>query len=106
MYQFNATINNEFRPESGVNLVIKGFEDMVIQQPQHMHALEKKQDGQTFSIILSPSSGGTANRSVKIEVANGTEKTVTNADFWQVELSGTSDSAPCEAQILVVRNQQ
>jgi len=105
MYQFKATISNEFRPESGVNLVIKGFEDMAIQQPQHMHVLEKKQDGNTFAIILSPSSGGTANRSVKIEVANGTEKTVTNEGFWQVELTGTSDSTPCEAQMLVVRNQ-
>jgi hypothetical protein len=104
MYQFTGTITNEFRPEPGVNIVIKGMGDMIIQQPQHFHNIDRKQDGDTLSIILSPSSGGTENRSVKVEVADGTEKTTTFPGYWQVELTAEK-SKPCNAKIVVVYNQ-
>jgi hypothetical protein len=105
MYQFTGAVKNEFRPEPGVNIVIKGLGDKIIQQPQHSHPIDIKQDGKTLTLIISASSGGTANRSVKVEVKDGAEKTTTTPEHWQVELTGASASTPCNAEITIVKNQ-
>jgi hypothetical protein len=104
MYQFTGSIKNEFRPEPGVNLVIKGLGDKIIQQPQHGIYIDHKQDEQTLTLTLSCSEGGTADRSVKIEITGGTEKTTTSPDNWKVELTCSDKSTPCKADIDVVRN--
>ncbi|MGE5342594.1 MAG: hypothetical protein ACM3SY_14050 [Candidatus Omnitrophota bacterium] len=106
MYQFTGTITNEFRPEPGVNLVIKAVGEKFIQQPQHINNIDFKQDGSTFTLILSPSSEGTASCSVNVEITGGTHKVTTSPDSWTVELTASDASTPCNAAITVAVNEE
>lgn len=93
MYQFTISVKNDFRPEIGINIAVKGLGDKLILQPQETRTFEKKQDANILSFTLTPSSGGTESpRTFNVEVTNGTEKTNTQPKHWEVELTG-SDSA-------------
>ena len=96
MYKFVASVKNDFQAQCGTNLSVKGLNGKVILQPQDTADLEKQQDGQTLTFILSPSSGGTEGRSVKVEVKNGTENTTTSPTEWEVKITGSSESDPIE----------
>lgn len=90
MYQFTISVKNDFRPEIGVNIAVKGLGDKLILQPQEIRTFEQKQDGNTLVFTLIPSSGGTESpRTFSVEVTNGTEKTTTEARHWEVALTAS-----------------
>ncbi len=103
MYQFTGTLKNELRPEPGVNITVKGLEeDRVILAPTGpWYTLDKKQDGNTLELTLAPSSGTTDKRSVKVEIANGTEETNTSPNQWEVKLTASSESKPAEVDLVI-----
>jgi hypothetical protein len=104
MYQFTGVIKNELRPEPGVNIVLKGLkEERIILAPTGpWHDVELSQDSNTLNLTFIPSSGTTEGRAVEVEIANGTEKTTTNPDNWEVQLTASSESEPTNVEIVIV----
>ncbi len=104
MYQFTGVIKNELRPETGVNVIVKGLEeDRIILAPTgSWREFEKKQDGNTLTFTITPTSGGTEGRAVMVEITNGTENTTTNPDHWEVQLTSSSDSEPTNINLAIV----
>lgn len=107
-YTFKGSIRNDFRPENGTNISIKGLEDdRIIVQGHTAHYFEKQQDDKNLKLIIRPSSGGTEDpRELKTEITNGTEKTNTTPAQWEVELGATSDSKPTELTISFALRQE
>jgi hypothetical protein len=103
-HKFKGTIQNAFRPEGGVNITVKGLEkDKVILAPTGFaFDFDKKQDGATLSFTLTPSSGGTEGREVKVEVNNGKEKVTPSAADWQVEITSSDKSKPTEVNVAII----
>ncbi len=108
MYQFTGIIKNEFRPEAGVNIIVRGLKDKVILAPSGFYYdLDHKQDNKTLTLTLSPSSGTTAAPcALNVEVEKGTEKTATEPGQWQVEITASSQKDPAKVTITVVKNLQ
>ena len=104
MYQFTGVIKNELRPEPGVNIVLKGLkEERIILAPTGpWHDLELSQDSNTLNLTFIPSSGTTEGRAVEVEITNGTEKTTTNPNNWEVQLEASSESDPANVNIAIV----
>jgi len=102
-HEFKGVIQNAFRPEGGVNITVKGLaDDKIILAPTGFaHEFDKKQDGDTLSFTLVPSSGGTEGREVKAEVTNGKEKITSSAADWQVEITSSDKSKPAEVGIAI-----
>lgn len=93
MYQFTISVKNDFRPEIGINIAVKGLGDKLILQPQETRTFEQKQDDKALVFTLTPSSGGTESpRTFNVEVTNGTEKTTTAPRHWEVELTASDSS--------------
>jgi hypothetical protein len=103
-YEFKGSINNDFSPENGTNISVKGLEeDRVILQATKSHEFEKKQDSDKLTFTISPSSGGTGDScSLKVEVTEGTENTKKTENEWEVEITCSSDSKPAEVNISFV----
>lgn len=98
MNQFTISVKNDFRPEIGINIAVKGLGDKLILQPQETRTFEKSQDANALAFTLVPSSGGTESpRTFKVEVTNGTEKTTTAPRQWEVEI--TASASPVTAKI-------
>lgn len=104
MYQFTGVLKNELRPEPGVNITVKGLEeDRIILAPTGpWHEFDKKQDSNTLELTLALSSGTTEGRSVKVEIANGTEETNTSPTQWEVKLTASSESEPAEVELVII----
>jgi hypothetical protein len=104
MYQFTGVIKNELRPEPGVNIVLKGLkEERIILAPTGpWHDLELSQDSNTLNLTFTPSSGTTEGRAVEVKITNGTEKTTTNPNNWEVKLEASSESDPANVEIVIV----
>lgn len=96
MYKFKASVKSDFISQSGTNLSVKGLNGKVILQPQDTAEFEKEQDDKAVTLTLTPSSGGTENRSVKVEIKNGTENTTTSPEGWEVQITASSESDPVE----------
>lgn len=103
MYQFTGVIKNELRPEPGVNITLKGLkEERIILAPTGpWHDLEKSQDSNTLNLTFATSSGTTEGNAVKVEIANGTEKVITNPNLWEVQLTASSESEPANVNIII-----
>ena len=103
MYQFKGVMKNELRPEPGLNIVVKGLEEerIILAPTGPWREFDKQQDGKTLKLTLSPSAGTTEYIAIKIEIANGTEKTTTQPDHWEVELTASSDSKPAEIDLVI-----
>ena len=102
MAQFTGTITNAFRPERGVNIVVKGIEDdrVIVAPTGPTFNFDKKVDGKTLTFTMSPSSGTTEEpRKVKVEVKKGSEKVTTTPTHWEVEI--TSSSSPTEVSVTI-----
>lgn len=104
MYKFTGTLKNEFYAEEGVNITVKGLEDdrIILAPNGPWYELDKKQDSSTLTFTLTPSSGTTEEpRTVRVEVANGTQKVTTQPTHWEVEITGSSASKPAEVQLTI-----
>ena len=103
MYQFAGVIKNGLEPENGVNMIVKGIEnDRIILAPSGpFREFEKKQDGNTLTLTIAPSSGSTEGRAVMVEITNGAENTFTNPDHWEVQLTSSSDSEPTNLNLVI-----
>lgn len=98
MYKFKASVKCDFISQTGTNLSVKGLNGKAIIKPQDTVEFEKEQDDKTLTFTLTPSSLGTENRSVKVEVKNGTENTTTSPEGWEVQITASSDSVEITAE--------
>ncbi|MCX6579059.1 MAG: hypothetical protein NT166_02625 [Candidatus Aminicenantes bacterium] len=99
MNQFTISVKNDFRPEIGINIAVKGLGDKTILQPQETRPFEQKQDAKALVFTLTPSSGGTESpRKFNVEVTNGTEKTTTEPRYWEVEI--TASASPVNVNVV------
>jgi hypothetical protein len=103
MYQFKGVMKNELRPEPGLNIVVKGLEEerIILAPTGPWREFDKQQDGNTLKLNLYPSAGNTDYIAIKIEITNGTEKTTTQPDHWEVELTASSDSEPAAIDLVI-----
>lgn len=99
MYKFTASVKNDLRSQLGTNLAVKGFSVKAILKPQDTAALEMEQADKTLTFILIPSSGGTAERTAKVEVKNGTETTTASPNEWEVKVTASGDAVEITASI-------
>jgi hypothetical protein len=106
-FTFEGLIKNDYRPELGTNITIKKLEkEKIILQATKEHEFKKKQDSNTLSFTITPSSGGTEKASsLEVEVKNGKENVTTLPTHWELEITGTSDSTPVEVNIRFSRKQ-
>jgi hypothetical protein len=99
MNQFTISVKNDFRPEIGINIAVKGLGDKLILQPQETRTFEKSQDAKALVFTLTPSSGGTESpRTFNVEVTNGTEKTTTAPRHWELEI--TASASPINVNVV------
>ncbi len=96
MYKFKASVKSDLIGQSGTNLSVKGLNEKVILIPQDTAEFEKEQEDKVLTFTLTPSSGGTEKRPIKVEVKNGTENTTTSPDGWEIQITASSDSEPVE----------
>jgi hypothetical protein len=107
MYQFIGILSNVLYPEEGVNISVKGLGEKIILAPQGpSFDLDHKQDDNTLTLTLAPSSGTTEGRIVKVELENGTEETTTNELDWVVKITASSDSDPVKLELLIYDKEQ
>jgi len=94
MYRFTGVLKNELRPEPGVNITIKGLEEvrLILAPTGPWHEFDKEQTNKTLSFTLSPSSGTTEGRAVTVEIENGTEKITANPNNWEITLTASSEA--------------
>ena len=104
MYQFTGVMKNELRPEPGVNITIKGLKEerLILAPTGPWHDLELSQDSNTLNLTFIPSSGTTEGRAIKAEITNGTEKTTTTPENWEMQLTASSESDPANVDIVIV----
>ncbi len=105
MYQFKGEIGNDFRPESGVNVIVKGLDEKILLAPHDIKPFEKSSDSSQLTLTLTPSSGDTADpRTLLVEVQDGTETTTAMPNHWKVDITASSAATPASIKILVTRN--
>jgi len=104
MSQFKFQVINAFRPESGINLAMKGLEEKMILAPHMAYYFEKAEEGNALNLTFSPSSGNTESRQLQVEIKNGTEKTTTAPNQWSVELTATAADEAVEAIIQIAQS--
>jgi hypothetical protein len=103
MAKFTGEIRNDFPPQVGVNMVVKGIEDekVVVAPNGPTMPVDKEVKGNTLTFTVAPSSGGTEEpRALTVEVKNGSEKVTAAGTHWEVEI--TSSSSPTEFTLSVV----
>lgn len=106
MYKFKILVTNDFQSQCGTNLAVKGLKESEILKPQDTAEFEEEQGDKALTFILSPSSLGTKNRSIKVEVKNGTENTTTSPTQWEVQITASSESDPIEVVAVTVDDEQ
>jgi hypothetical protein len=104
MAQFTGKITNAFRPEGGVNIVVKGIEDdrVIVAPTGPIFDFDKTVDGNTLTFTMAPSSGTTEEpRKVKVEVKNGSEKVTATPTHWEVAITGSSSPTEVDVTIFI-----
>lgn len=104
MYHFKGVLENVMYAEDGVNIAIKGLEEvkLMLAPTGPGHELDKEQTGKDLTFTLIPSSGTTEGRVVGIEIENGTEKTTDNTSHWEITLTASSESKPTDFKLAIV----
>lgn len=107
-HTFKGSIQNAINPESGVNIVVKSLEkEKIILAPSGFsYDFDKKQDKDTLSFTLIPSSGTVEGREVKVELKNGTEKVTASPLGWDVAIKSTSAKEPAELALSILRKME
>jgi hypothetical protein len=106
-FTFKGLIRNDYRPELGTNITVKKLEkEKIILQATKEFEFDKKQDSNTLSFTITPSSGGTEkSSSLNVEVKNGKQNVTTLPTHWELQITSSSDSAPTEVNITFSKKQ-
>jgi hypothetical protein len=104
MHKFKGVLKNEFFAEEGVNIVVKGLEEVkiILAPTGPWHEFDKEQKSNKFEFTLTPSSGNTEMpRYVAAEVKNGDHKITPQPTLWEVEITSSSDKKPTEVELVI-----
>lgn len=104
MHKFKGNLRNEFFAEEGVNIIVKGLEEvkLILAPTGPWHELDKEQTSKTLKFTLTPSCGNTEMpRYVAAEVKNGEHKITPQPTHWEVEITSSSDKKPTEVELVI-----
>lgn len=104
MYKFKGVLKNEFFAEEGVNIIVKGLEEVkiILAPTGPWHEFDKEQESSKLEFTLTPSSGNTEMpRYVAAEVKNGDHKITPQPTHWEMEFTSSSDKEPTELELVI-----
>lgn len=104
---FKGLIKNDYRPELGTNITVKELEEeKIILQATKDFEFEKKQDSNILKFKITPSSGGTEDNTLKVEVKKGKEEITTLPTHWELQITSSSDSTPADVNITFAKKKE
>jgi hypothetical protein len=103
MFEFTGLIRNELYSEEGVNMAVTGLGDKIIVAPRGpYYEIDRKQEENTLTFKVAPSSGGTEKRLARVEVENGSENVTTNPSDWEIKITASSGSSPVKVDVMIL----